>query len=111
MKQSIQWDAILQEYKDSGLTRQEFCKIRQLSYGKFKYRWYKQVACATASSLAIKSHAFEVVAVTNTPVPAKPADKVIELTIHFPNNIRCEIKVDCNDNELPKLLQQLVILC
>ena len=91
MKQAIQWDAILEEYKDSGLTRKEFCKIRKLSYGKFKYRWYKQVAFATASTLTIKSHAFEAFTVTTPlPVPAKLVDKGLESVIHFLNSTRCD---------------------
>jgi len=115
MGQAIQWDAVFQEYRSSGLSRQAFCNQHQLSYTQFRYRWYRQdqVSGAKEPSSRIKSNAaaFETVTVTSAGSSIKPSDKVVELAIHLPNQIRCDIKVSLDTNELPKFLQQLVALC
>ena len=34
------WDAIIEQYKVSGLSQPAFCKHNELSYNQFQYRWY-----------------------------------------------------------------------
>jgi hypothetical protein len=115
MGEAIQWDIVFQQYKNSGLTRQAFCTEHKLSYTKFKYQWYRQTELSGAGNSLLKRESnpgcFESVMVKNTSGSTKPVIKIVELTIHLPNQIRCEIKSNLTMDEFPQLLQQLVILC
>ena len=112
---AIQWDVIFQQYKDSGLKKKAFCKEHKLSYTKFKYRWYRQSALSGAENTHLKRGSnpacFESVMIQNISDSTKSVIKVVELSIHLPNQIQCEIKSGLTMNELPELLQQLVLLC
>ena len=115
MREAIQWDEVLQQYKNSGLSMQLFCKENKLSYEKFKYRWYRKNGLSNTkvprSKIDSNPNAFEVITVTDITRSTTSLDTDIALTIHLPNLIRCELKIGLNSNELPKLLQQLVSLC
>ena len=39
-QQKKYWDAIIEQYKASGLSQTAFCKQNELSYNQFQYRWY-----------------------------------------------------------------------
>ena len=35
------WERLFQEYKESGLSRQQFCKEKAVSYNRFQYYWHR----------------------------------------------------------------------
>lgn len=113
-KEIKNWDAIIDEYKGSGLSQPDFCKTKEFSYNQFQYRWYQhnlaKRAKAKRSILENNStkNAFESVTITSlSPAPKEETNHVAELAIHFPNKIRCDVKMDLRTNAFATLLKQL----
>ena len=108
------WSAIIERYKNSGLSQPEFCKRNGLSFNQFQYRWYQH-------NLALKSkpvtpehppgNVFESVTISLPSAKATQPTNVVELAILLPNQIRCEVKIDLYADEFSTLLKELVALC
>lgn len=103
-KQKAYWEEVFRRYKASGLSQAEFCKQNNLTNNQFQYRWYER-------NKALKAQAsleqFESISLVST--PATPIVSIINLSIHLPNQIRCDVATDLNGLSL--LLPQLVQLC
>jgi len=111
------WDAIIEQYKASGLSQPAFCKKNELSCNQFQYRWYQHNCAEKAKAqLAMRKnrpslHDFESV-ILSTPVHVTQNEMcVTELMIHLPNQINCAVKMDLRTNGFATLLKQLVSLC
>lgn len=111
------WNEIIERYKASGLSQPEFCKQNELSCNQFQYRWYQHnlalKAKARAATLSNKPsrNLFEPITITLPSIASKQTANVVELAIHLPNQIRCDVKIDLCANEFSTLLKQLVALC
>lgn len=117
-KEIKNWAAILDEYKGSGISQRVFCKTKGLSYNQFQYRWYLyNLAKRVKANRPILENnaamsAFEPVTITSLfPAQEEEMNHVAELAIHFPNQIRCDVKMDLRSNTFATLLKQLVSLC
>jgi hypothetical protein len=103
------WEAIIVEYKASGLSQPEFCNQHSLLINQFKYRWYRHNLAKGVKSRSIilekpsLENSFEAVSIIQ---PANGA-KVETNT----NNIRCVVKMDIHTPAFTSLLKQLVALC
>lgn len=108
------WQELFTEYKKSGLKRLEFCQQNNLSHSQFRYQWNKQSQIARRALKLAASHSiesiFEPVVVTKQN-DAIVSNRIIELAIHLPNKIRCDLKMDMNGYDFPSLLKQLVAIC
>ena len=115
--QNEHWNKIIEQYKASGLSQPDFCKQNELSNNQFQYRWYQHnralKAKARAAILSNQSpqNLFEPVTITRPAVAPIQTTNVVELAIHLPNQIRCDVKIDLCANEFSTLLKQLVTLC
>lgn len=111
------WHEILERYQASGLSQPEFCKQNELSCNQFQYRWYqhnrmlKAKTRAAISSNQPSPNLFEPITIALPSIVPKQTTNVVELAIHLPNQIRCDIKIDLCANEFSTLLKQLVALC
>ena len=117
-QQITPWEAIIAQYKESGLSQPTFCKQNGLSWNQFQYRWYQHnLAKKTKVKLAISENSspanlFEPISLAiSSPVSKEDAPSLAELAIYLPNQIRCEIKLDLHTPALATLLKQLVTLC
>ncbi len=111
------WESIISEYKISGLSQPAFCKQNGLSCNQFQYRWYQhnlalktKVRAATSNNQS-PQNSFEPVTITLPSIAPIQTTNVVELAIHLPNQIRCNVKIDLCANEFSTLLKQLVALC
>ena len=113
-EQDNYWRRLFTEYKKSGLKRLEFCQENDISHSQFRYQWNKQNQTARRALKLTHPHPaeslFEPVVVTKLMEPMV-ANKIIELTIHLPNKIRCDLKIDMSRHDFSSLLQQLVAVC
>lgn len=117
-KQKQHWIEIIDRYKASGLSQPAFCKLNELSCNQFQYRWSQhnlalkaKGRAVTLSNQASPRDLFEPVTIASLSITPKQMTKVVELAIHLPNRIRCDVKIDLCANEFSILLQQLVALC
>ena len=114
-KQNTNWDDIFTRYKASGLTQPAFCKQDNVPFNKFQYRWSKKTQIAKVDSkpnqkrISIEN-SFEPITISNLPLGSLSRND-IELVVHLPNQIRCEIKLDSGTHGFSTLLKQLVNLC
>lgn len=114
-QQNKYWDAVIEQYKASGLSQPDFCKQNELSCNQFQYRWYlhnraektKVGVLDNASSLSD----FESVTISTPEHVPQKETYVTELMIHLPNQISCAVKMDFRTNGFATLLKQLVALC
>jgi hypothetical protein len=99
------WDPIIERYATSGLTKIKFCKEHQLPYSQFCYH-------LTKSKTNNKSleHSFEPIMIARKSMELKSSGKVIDLTVHLPNSMRLDMKIE-QGNAFSVLLKELVALC
>lgn len=98
------WEEVFSRYKASGLSQPEFCKQNNLSTNQFQYRWYEHNKALKAQV----AEQFESISILSPPViPVKTS--IINLSIHLPNQIRCDVSTDLDG--LSPILAQLVQLC
>jgi sRNA-binding regulator protein Hfq len=99
------WDPIVESYAISGLTKIQFCKKHQLPYNQFRY-YQKKSQTNNQKSL---EQSFEQIIIAKKPTDLI-ADRVIALTVHLPNTIKLDIKIE-KGNAFSILLKDLVALC
>jgi hypothetical protein len=113
-EQGNYWRELFTEYKKSGLKRLDFCQKNDISHSQFRYQWNKQHQAARRALKLTPLHAaeslFEPVVVTKL-TERMVANKIVELTVHLPNKIRCDLKIDMSSHDFSALLQQLVAVC
>lgn len=115
--QKQHWDEIIERYKVSGLSQPQFCKQNELSCNQFQYRWYQHNRALKAKARSAKlsnqasNNLFEPITIKVPLIELKQTTNVVELAIHLPNQIRCDVKIDLCANEFLTLLKQLVMLC
>ena len=113
-EQDNYWRELFTEYKKSGLKRLEFCQKNDISHSQFRYQWNKQrqverrTLRLTHPQLA--ESIFEPVVVTKLMEPMV-ANKIVELAIHLPNKIRCDLKINMSSHDFSSVLKQLVAIC
>lgn len=112
------WDAIIKEYKASGLSQPAFCKQNGLSLNQFHYRWaqHNLAKQAEKKTFILDNNAvvnsFEPITITPSfSAPKEESNRMSELVIHLPNRIRCDVKMDLRTESFATLLKQLVALC
>lgn len=114
----INWSSLLKKYECSELTQVEFCRRNKLVLSQFQYRWYGRQAIKkkgkassgveeTSSALAV----FEPVMVSPVPDFVEEKDSFLQVSIHLPNHIRCEVQVNLAGDSLLTLLRHLVRTC
>src|SRR5438046_5145093 len=71
----LRWDALLQEFRRSGLTQAEFCRRRGLSLHSFRKHLYRVPAPkpTPANPLPVAADHFLPVTIVPTPIPAAAA--------------------------------------
>jgi hypothetical protein len=76
---SQQWRQHIENWRNSGLSQQAFCRNRNLSYHKFHY-WRKKLAHALDNKPQPRSSAL-------VPVTYQSPSPDIGLSVHLPNGI------------------------
>lgn len=110
------WESIIAEYKESGLSQPAFCKQNGLSCNQFQYRWsqHNLAKRAKQNSFTFEKNSmassFESVTIAHSS-PKDEMNDITELAIHLPNKIRCDFKMDIRHDSFATLLKQLVTLC
>ena len=109
------WESIFSEYKGSNLSQKDFCKIRGLSWNQFRYQWDRKNSKAVKSdSLILEGPpakvSFEAISLISSCKP-KEAMTINKVSIYLPNQVRCDIKLNLEANQLTTLLKQLLALC
>ena len=98
------WSEIFNRYKASGISQQLFCKQNGLSSYQFQYHWQKHKRALKPESQ------FESIVITPASVSVvAPENRAITLSIHLPNQIRCDIATDLKN--ISSLIFQLVQQC
>ena len=112
------WEAIIVEYRASGLTQPEFCSQNGLLISQFKYRWYRHNLAKGVKTRSIilekpsLENSFEAVSIIQPANGVKEETNTIaQVEIHLPNSIRCDVKMDIGTHAFTSLLKQLVVLC
>ena len=116
LKINKDWEEILTQYKASNLTQRDFCKKHELSLNQFRYRWERLYLLKKNQEKALiqEGHPipfFEPVDIKFPSCDPKEVINITEVSIHLPNQIRCDVKVDFHTNTFPTLLKQLMMLC
>ena len=104
-KQRTNWEEIISRYEASGLTQSSFCKQNSLSINQFRYRWETR---NKGLKTQLSPSSFESISILS-PLESSAVTTTINLTIHLPNQIRCDVTTDLNG--FSPLLAQLVHLC
>lgn len=115
-EQITYWESIIAAYKMSGLSQPAFCKQNGLSCNQFQYRWYQHNLANRAKKPpsafedTCLANSFESVTIAH-PSRDDEMNHIAELSIHLPNKIRCDVKMDLRNHAFATLLKQLVALC
>lgn len=114
-QQNEYWDAIIEQYKASGLSQPDFCKQKELSCNQFQYRWYLHNRAEKAKVGVLDNtfslSGFEPVTISTLEHAPQKETYLTELMIHLPNQISCAVKMDFRTNGFATVLKQLVALC
>lgn len=94
------WDKEIQEFKDSGLKMQEFCKHKEYPYTAFSYHYYKKRREA-AEKLPVSFVPLVPVS-TGSHVELQGSDQTIQI-----NGLKIRITEYTNIISLKKVLQAL----
>lgn len=105
MTKAQYWDPIIESYAASGISQRRFCQEQQISYVQFRYYFKKSEKVHRKSS----SQPFEPIIIAKKSIELKGIDRVFHLTVHLPNTIRIDIKIE-QGNAFSKLLNELVAL-
>lgn len=113
-KSNTPWDEILIKYKESGLSQRLFCEANGLSLPEFAYRWNRKNRLKKLSSKPIsipgEVPTFEAVSFVKDEA-FKAYAQALDLVIHLPNAIRCEVRGDLGQDAFISLLKAMVSVC
>lgn len=109
------WEGVFKGYEGSVLSQEEYCREQGIPIPKFKYRWRKRIASGrqkteSQNKLDKPSH-FEPIRISNKDSAHQETITSQSIIIEFPNQIRCEVKVDIKSRDFSSLLTQLRLLC
>ena len=76
---SNHWSQLIEDWSDSGLSQQAFCRDRGLSYHKFHY-WRKKLSRTPPTKTLPRTSAL-------VPVSYQPKSPVSDLSVHLPNGV------------------------
>ena len=111
LKNIKDWDLIFSHYEASNLSQKNFCKKEGFSWNQFRYRWDRKNPLKTVSvkSLVPEKVSFEAISIISSSKSKEVGNN--EVSIHLPNHIRCDVKVNLQSGALISLLRQLVTVC
>jgi hypothetical protein len=66
----LRWNALLSDFRRSGLTQADFCRRRNISLASFRYHFYKPSPAKPASSPASSGNHFLPVTILPDPTPS-----------------------------------------
>jgi hypothetical protein len=76
---NLRWNAIVSDFRRSGLTQADFCRQRNISLASFRYHFYKPLspkpAPSDARSSATADHHFLPVTILPDPIQASTASQ------------------------------------
>ncbi len=109
------WERLFTGYERSGLSQEDFCHAQGIPIEKFKYQWRKKFGSRSNKPKSQtgfdKPIRFEPVLISNKDVVAQELANSQSILIQFPNQIRCEVKMDIKSKDFSSLLNQLRLLC
>ncbi len=81
------WTLLFKEFKESGLSRQAFCKKKAISYNKFQYYWHRGTLRVDNSTFQEeKLSSFEIITIKEERVQ-EVFSSPLSLVIQLPNQI------------------------
>ena len=96
---SQQWRQHIEEWRNSGLSQQAFCRDRSLSFNQFHY-WRKKLAHTPVNKTRPRSSAL-------VPVTYPSPSPNNDLTVHLPNGISLRGIASHNLSVVERLLESL----
>jgi hypothetical protein len=109
------WVRLFAGYERSGLSQEDFCSEQGIPIEKFKYQWRKKFGSRSnktkSQNSSDKPIHFEPVLISNKDTVHQEPAKSQSIIIQFPNQIRCEVKMDIKSKDFSSLLNQLRLLC
>jgi hypothetical protein len=109
------WDRLFKGYEQSGLSQEDFCNEQEISLTKFKYQWRKKIGTGskkTDPQNKSDNHGhFEPILISKKDLAHQEPVSNQSITIQFPNQISCELKMDIKSKDFSSLLNQLRLLC
>ena len=109
------WDRLFKGYERSGLSQEDFCSEQGIPIAKFKYQWRKKIGTGIrkdgAQNQSDNPCHFEPILISKKDsAPQEPVTNQ-SIIIQFPNQVRCELKMDIKGKDFSSLLNQLRLLC
>jgi hypothetical protein len=103
----LRWKALLNDFRRSGLTQAEFCRLRQISLHSFRKHLYQPRPSQTASSdhrpPAAADHHFLPVTILPDPTPSI-TDPPAHLELILPNGRRIAVAAGFDPQTLRRLI-------
>ena len=93
-----QWSALVQEQEASGLSRQAFCKTRDLNFSKFSY--YQHVLRKQRNPKPTGEF---------SPVKVKNSFSKQEIQLMLPNGFQCTFPADLETLQVKDLVRTLLL--
>jgi hypothetical protein len=109
------WDRLFKGYEQSGLSQEDFCSEQGISIAKFKYQWRKKIGTGSRKDSAQNQSDnpchFEPILISKKGSAPQESVTNQSIIIQFPNQVRCELKMDIKGKDFSSLLNQLRLLC
>ena len=109
------WDRLFKGYERSGLSQEDFCSEQGIPIAKFKYQWRKKIGTGSRSADSQNQSDnpvhFEPILISKTDLVHQEPVTNQTIIIQFPNQIRCELKMDIKSQDFSSLLNHLRLLC
>lgn len=109
------WEQLFKDYERSRLSQEDFCSEQGIPIEKFKYQWRKKFRSRSnktqSQNSSDKPIHFEPVLISSKDSVHQEPAKSQSIIIQFPNQIRCEVKIDIKSKDFSSLLNQLRLLC
>lgn len=101
-KMRAEWQIVVVEFLNSGLTQKEFCKQKGLILGRFVYYLQLHRKQYQVKSPQDTSTFSEVI------VKKSATSSADEIKIELPNGFRCQVACDIHPDQLKKILGTLL---
>ena len=109
------WDRLFKGYEQSGLSQEDFCSEQGIPIAKFKYQWRKKIGTGIrkdgAQNQSDNPFHFEPILLSKKDSAPQEPVRNQSIIIQFPNQVRCELKMDIKGKDFSSLLNQLRLLC
>jgi len=104
---NVRWNAIVNDFRRSGLTQADFCRQRNISLASFRYHFYKprssKPARSDARPTACVDHHFLPVTVVPDPI-LSIATSLPRLELILPNGLRIAVAPGFDTQTLRRLI-------